>query len=73
MTKNASDKCSTVGASFIMRDFFNRLGILGELLQFMWRRKLYWLLPMMLTLLVFAVFVLLSSAGGIAPFIYSIF
>ncbi len=56
-----------------MRDFFNRLGILGELLQFMWRRKLYWLLPMILTLLVFAVFVLLSSAGGLAPFIYSIF
>ncbi|MBC7869451.1 MAG: hypothetical protein H7Y09_01320 [Chitinophagaceae bacterium] len=56
-----------------MRDFFNRLGILGELLQFMWRRKLYWLLPMILTLLVFAVFVLLSSTGVLGPFIYSIF
>lgn len=56
-----------------MRDFVNRLGILGELLEFLWRRKLYWLLPMVITLLVVAVFVLVSSAGGLAPFIYSIF
>lgn len=56
-----------------MRDFVSRIGILGELLQFMWRRKLYWLLPMILTLLVFAVFVLMSSAGGVMPFLYSIF
>lgn len=56
-----------------MRDFVTRLGILGELLRYLWRRKLYWLLPMMITLLVVVVFVLLSSAGGLAPFIYSIF
>jgi Ca2+/Na+ antiporter len=56
-----------------MRDFVSRMGVLGELMQFLWRRKLYWLIPMLLTLLVFAAFVLLSSSGPLAPFIYSLF
>ncbi len=57
-----------------MRDFFSRMGVLGELLSFLWKRKLYWLLPMILVLLVFAVLIVLAGSSGVAaPFIYSLF
>ncbi len=56
-----------------MRDFLVRMGILGELLLFLWKRKLYWLIPMILTLLVFAVLIILGSNPATQPFIYSLF
>jgi Family of unknown function (DUF5989) len=56
-----------------MRDMIARMGILGELLQFLWRRKLYWLIPMILTLIVFAVLIILGSNPATQPFIYSLF
>ena len=57
-----------------MRDMFARMGILGELLQFLWARKLYWIIPMIVVLLVFAVLIILgATAGPAAPFIYTLF
>ena len=46
---------------------------LGELFQFMWKCKLYWLIPMIVVLLLFSVLIILGSAGGIGPFIYTLF
>lgn len=54
-----------------MRDFVARLGIFGELLGFLWRRKLYWLMPMMLVLFLFILLIILGNTGA-APFIYSL-
>lgn len=56
-----------------MQDFAARMGILGELMTFLWKRKLYWLIPMVVTLLVFAVLIVLSQSSAIAPFIYTLF
>jgi hypothetical protein len=56
-----------------MRDFMARIGIWGELLQFLWRRKLYWLLPMIIVLSLVAGFLLLASNPVTGPFIYSMF
>jgi uncharacterized membrane protein YccC len=56
-----------------MRGFVARMGILGEMLQFLWRRKLYWIIPMVITLIVFAVLIILGSNPATAPFIYSLF
>ena len=53
-----------------MRDIVARMGILGELLMFLWRRKLYWLIPMILALAIFILLIILSSNPVIAPFIY---
>ncbi len=53
-------------------DFFMRLGILGELLAFLWSRKLYWLIPMVITLLLFAVIIILGNTGVGSIFIYSL-
>ena len=56
-----------------MRDMIARMGILGELLMFLWRRKLYWLIPMILALAIFNLLIILSSNTVIAPFIYPMF
>ena len=55
-----------------LQDFFAKMGVLGELLGFLWRRKLYWLIPMMLTLFLFAIIIVLGSSSGLAPFIYTL-
>jgi hypothetical protein len=49
------------------------LGTLGELFQFLWARRLWWLAPMVVVLLVFAGLVILGSTAGIGPFIYTLF
>ncbi len=56
-----------------VEDFFMRLGVLGELLAFLWKRKLYWMLPMVITLLVFALLIILGGSSPISPFIYTLF
>lgn len=54
----------------MIQDFFMRLGILGELLSFLWKRKLYWMLPLIITLLVFGVLIMIGSSGPLGWFIY---
>ena len=48
-----------------------------EALQDLWRfmkvRKKFWLLPIILTMLLFGSMILLTSGSAIAPFIYTIF
>ena len=52
---------------------FTRLGIAGELLQFFWERKLWWLYPMILVLLLFGLLMVFAQTSPIAPFIYTLF
>lgn len=59
--------------SSALNDFFMRLGVLGELLAFLWSRKLYWLIPMVITLLAFAVIIILGNTGVGGVFIYTLF
>lgn len=50
-----------------------RLGIATELFGFLWQRKLWWLIPMMMTLLLFGLVLFFSQGSAIAPFIYTLF
>ena len=40
---------------------------------FLKTRKKYWLLPIIVTLLLFGVLIVLTSGSAIAPFIYTLF
>jgi drug/metabolite transporter superfamily protein YnfA len=51
----------------------SRLGIMGELLIFLWQRKLWWLIPMVLVLLLFGLLLIFAQTSSIAPFIYTLF
>ncbi len=55
------------------KNMLNNLGIVGEFLRLLWNRKLWWLIPMVVVLLVFGFLLIFASASGIAPFIYTLF
>jgi Family of unknown function (DUF5989) len=50
-----------------------RLGIAGELLSFLWERKLWWLIPMVLVLLAFGGLMVTAQSSALGPFIYTLF
>lgn len=50
-----------------------RMGILGELLSFLWQRKLWWLIPMILVIMLFGVLLIFAQGSAVAPFIYTLF
>ena len=50
-----------------------KLGIVGELFEFLWARKLWWLVPMVIVLIVFGVLLVLTQGSALAPFIYTLF
>lgn len=51
----------------------SRMGIVGELLQFFWQNKWWWLTPMILVLMLFGGLVIFAQSSAIAPFIYTLF
>jgi len=57
----------------IFKELTSRLGIMGELLTFLWKRKLWWLIPMVLVLLLFGLLLIFAQTSSIAPFIYTLF
>lgn len=60
-----------------MRRFLRQMsvnfGVASEMLQFLWERRLWWLIPMVTLLLIFGLFLVFASASGLAPFIYTLF
>lgn len=50
-----------------------RIGIVGELLSFLWKRKLWWLIPMIVVIVLFAVMLIVAEGSAVAPFIYTLF
>jgi uncharacterized protein DUF5989 len=50
-----------------------RLGIMGEFFEFLWRQKLWWMMPMFAVLFFFGILLILGQATGLAPFIYTLF
>lgn len=50
-----------------------RLQVVRELIGFLRARRLWWLLPMIVVLLVFGVLLVLAQGSAAAPFIYSLF
>jgi hypothetical protein len=50
-----------------------RFGIAGELLQFFWSNKRWWMIPVVAIVLVLGVVLILASNPAIAPFIYTLF
>jgi len=49
------------------------MGILGELLVFLWKRKLWWMIPMIVVLILFALLLIFAQGSAVAPFIYTLF
>ena len=56
-----------------MQNVTSRIGVVGELFRFLWARKLWWLIPMVILLIVISVLVVAGSMNLLQPFIYSLF
>lgn len=55
------------------KNMATNMGVVGEFLKFLWARKIWWLIPMIVVLLAFALLLLAANASGVAPFIYTLF
>ncbi len=57
----------------ILNTMKSRLGIMGELLTFLWERKMWWMIPIVIVLLFFGILLTLAQNPAVAPFIYTLF
>ncbi len=57
----------------VLHNVMTGMGTVGELLRFLWQRKLWWMIPFTVTLLLIAVLLLVGQTTGVAPFIYTLF
>ena len=51
----------------------SRLGVTGELLEFLWQQRFWWMIPMVLVLLLVGGLVIFAQTSAVAPFIYTLF
>lgn len=56
-----------------MKGFLNKISIIGELVSFLWIRRLWWMIPMVFVLVVFGLILVFAQGSPIAPFIYTLF
>jgi hypothetical protein len=56
-----------------IKNIASRLSVMGELLGFLWKRKLWWLIPIVSMLLLLAGLLIFTQASSVAPFIYTLF
>ncbi len=56
-----------------MDSLTSRMGIVGELLQFFWQHKWWWLTPMIIMLFLVGTLIIFAQSSAIAPFIYTLF
>jgi len=47
--------------------------ISGELMSFLWKNKLWWLVPFIIILLLFGIIMIVAESSVLGPFIYTIF
>ena len=55
------------------RGMITNMGVAGEVLFFLWHRRLWWLIPMVFVLLLFGLLLIFATSSGVAPFIYALF
>lgn len=50
-----------------------RISIMGEFFGFLWRQKLWWMIPMFGVIFVLGLLLALGQSSALAPFIYTLF
>ena len=54
------------------RNTFARIGIAGNLLGFFWRRRAYWMVPLVAVLLVLGIVVIFAQSSAISALLSTI-
>jgi hypothetical protein len=50
-----------------------KVGIAKDLFEFLWKRKLWWLMPVVLIILILTAILFFAQATGVSPLIYALF
>ena len=56
-----------------LRAMASNFSVTGELVSFLWERKLWWMIPVVVMLMGFGLLMVFASASGIGPFVYTLF
>ncbi|KKU10006.1 MAG: hypothetical protein UX13_C0023G0006 [Candidatus Woesebacteria bacterium GW2011_GWB1_45_5] len=51
----------------------SKLSVIGELFSFLWKKKLWWLIPMILVILVVGILIVFVASSPLAPIVYPLF
>jgi hypothetical protein len=57
----------------VARNVAGGAGTVGELFQFLWARKLWWLIPFVAVIILTGVLLIVGQVTGVAPFVYTLF
>ncbi|HIA61348.1 MAG TPA: hypothetical protein EYN93_00385 [Planctomycetaceae bacterium] len=57
----------------VFNEIRGKFSIAGELLSYLWRRKLWWMMPMVAFLIIFGILIVVGTSSGVGPFIYTLF
>lgn len=57
----------------ILKGFFSRSEEAKELIEFFWKAKMWFLIPIIIIILLFGFILIFAQTTGIAPFIYTLF
>ncbi len=47
-----------------------KAGIVGELLSFLWQRKLWWIMPLAILLVLLGLLIIFAQTSAVAPWLY---
>jgi len=56
----------------VVKNVKTRSGETGDLIAFLWKAKLWFIIPFIVILLIFAAILFFATATGVAPFIYTL-
>ena len=51
----------------------SKLSIIREFFVFLWRNKLWWMVPMILIFLLLGLLIVFTQSAAVVPFIYALF
>jgi hypothetical protein len=57
----------------VLNQLKNRFSIMSELMAFLWVRRLWWMIPMVVVLLAFGLLIIFTQSSALAPFLYPLF
>ncbi len=51
----------------------SKIGVFSQFVKFLWQRKKFWLLPIVIILVLVGVLLVATQGSVVAPFIYTLF
>jgi uncharacterized membrane protein YqhA len=56
-----------------LRQTLRRFRVMNELATFLWRERLWWMIPVALALVLAGVLLFVGASPAVAPFVYTLF